>query len=158
MFESISEILIQYGFFGLFIASFLSSTIFFPFATELLIPVFLLHLKNIYLVIFILSLGSTLGTCVNYIIGFILSKRTIEKYIKKEKILSARKFMNKYGWGGLFIILTLPIPGVPVDVITILPGLTKMRFGEFFSVVFISKIIRYLIFVGLSEQFLHLFL
>lgn len=158
MFESISKILIQYGFFGVFIVSFLSSTIFFPFATEFLIPVFLLHLKNIYFVIFILSIGSTLGTCVNYAIGFALSKRTIEKYVSKEKILSARKFMNKYGWSGLFIILTLPVPGVPVDVITILPGLTKMRFEEFFSVVFISKILRYSIFVGLSEQFLNLFL
>ncbi|MEM4347884.1 MAG: VTT domain-containing protein [Candidatus Altiarchaeota archaeon] len=158
MFESISKILIQYGFFGLFLASFLSSTVFFPFATELLIPVFLLHLKDIYAVIFVLSFGSTLGTCVNYAIGFALSKRTIERYVSKEKILSAGKFMNKYGWSGLFIVLTLPIPGIPVDVITILPGLTKMKFEEFFFIVFISKIVRYAIFVGLSEQLLHLFL
>lgn len=155
MLESIPLILSQYGFFGLFIASFLGSTIFLPFAVELVIPPLLFYLKNPYLVVFTVALGSSLGTCVNYGLGF-LGASTIKKRVSKERIEHARKLTNKYGWPGLLFIIALPIPGLPVDPLTIFPGIARMNFHEFVVVIFLGKLIKYSIFVGLFDSLFNL--
>lgn len=155
MLESLHAILIQYGLLGLFLGSFLSSTVFFPIPIEPLILATIPFL-NLYLVVLVAAVGSTLGTCVNYGVGLLLGRKFVEKYVRKDKILKAQKLMNKYGWSGLLIILAIPIPGVPVDPITIFPGLAKMRFKEFFVVVFVGKLIKYSIFVGLFSELMHL--
>jgi len=143
----------QYGLFGLFLGSFLSSTIFLPLPAEPLIATAALYF-DLYLVVFVATIGSTLGTCVNYGIGF-LGEKAVEKRIGKEKILKAQNFMNRYGWPGLLFIIAIPIPGLPVDPITIIPGLAKMRFKEFLVVVFAGKLIKYALFVGLFSEIMH---
>ena len=155
MLESVPVILGQYGFFGLFITSFLGSTIFFPFAVELVIPPLLFYLKNLYLVVFTITLGSSLGTCINYGLGF-LGASIIERRMGKEKINHARRVINKYGWPGLLFLIALPFPGLPVDPITVFPGMARMNFHEFIVVVFLGKLIKYSIFVGLFNSLFNL--
>lgn len=152
----LAELIANYGFIGLFLASFLGSTIFFPFAVELFIPLFTFYLKNPYLVVFLLTIGSSLGTCVNYALGF-LGAKAIKKRVSKEHLEQARKLTNKYGWPGLLLIIALPFPGLPVDPITIFPGIARMNFHEFIVVVFLGKLIKYSLFVGLFNSLFQLF-
>jgi len=156
MFEEIPVILAQYGLIGLFLASFLGSTIFFPFTIEILIPPLLFYLKNLYLVVFVVALGSSLGTCVNYALGF-LGAKAMKKKIGKDKISKARELINKYGWPGLLIVMAIPIPGLPVDPITIFPGIARMHFIEFFIIVFFGKLIKYSLFVGIFNHLINFF-
>lgn len=155
MLEILMELVVDYGLVGLFLSSFLSSTIFFPFAVELFIPFFTFYLKSSYLVVVAVTIGSSLGTCVNYGLGFLGAEIVMGK-VSKEKMERARELTNKYGWPGLLFIIALPLPGIPVDPITIFPGIARMNFHEFMAVIFLGKFIKYSIFVGLFNSLFNL--
>ena len=95
-----------------------------------------------------------MGTCVNYGLGF-LGARLIQKRISPQRLKRAREITNKYGWPGLLFIIALPFPGLPVDPITIFPGMARMNFYEFIIVIFFGKLIKYSIFVGLFKGLLN---
>lgn len=149
MLESIIAFVVKYELLGLFIASLTGSTIFVPFTTEILLPILIKSGFDIYRIVFIAALGATFGTWINYGLGFIGSK-FIEKRIDHNRIQHAKQFMNRYGWAGLFIILAIPFP-VPVDPITIVPGISRMNFIEFSVVVFLGKITKFAIVVGIID-------
>ncbi|HEX54964.1 MAG: hypothetical protein DRO94_00085 [Candidatus Altiarchaeales archaeon] len=153
MSQSLEFLIKGYGYLGIFIASFFGSTIFVPFAIEFLLPPLSLSLDPITMVI-IASLGSMSGTWVNYGLGFIGSE-IIKKKIEYEKMEHAKHIMNKYGWFGLFIILILPFP-LPVDPITIVPGIAKMNFLEFSIVVFVGKFVKYSIYLEIFSLILRI--
>ena len=143
--------ILHYGLFGVFLASFLGSTIFLPFAIELFFPILMAYGLNPYLILITTTLGALFGTWVNYALGLIGS-RIIEKRMDQGKINQAKHIIDKYGWLGLFVVIALPLPvPIPVDPITIIPGITKMNFLEFSIVVFLGKLSKYSIFIGLLD-------
>lgn len=137
----------QYGLFGLFATSALGSTIFLPFSVELVLVSLAAAGLNPVLLVLTASAGSLIGSSVNYYLG-ILGARFLERRSKKEEIKKAEKLADKYGWFGLFVLLSLPIP-LPVDALTILAGISKMDLRLFLPVIFFSKAIKYSIVVGL---------
>lgn len=139
---------VHYGIVGLFVSSLIGSTIFVPFSVEAVLP-FLIGLKlDIYQILIAASLGATIGTCVNYGIGFFATE-LVEKRVGKANLKKAKDMMEKYSWPGLFLILAAPIPlPIPVDPLTVLPGLAKMDFREFVVVVFFAKLAKYAFFVA----------
>lgn len=145
--DFLTDLIHNYGLLGLFFTSFLSSTIFFPIPAEPFIFLVNSIEKNPYLIVFIATLGSLLGTSLNYYIGF-LGAKAIKKRVSKEKLEEARRLTNKYGWPGLLFIIAIPIPGIPVDPITIFPGIARMNFFLFAIVVFFGKLIKYSIVLG----------
>jgi len=78
MFESLESMLLNYGYQGLFLASFLASTIL-PFGSEGIL-IYLVQKKfNIPALVLVASVGNFLGACTSYYIGFkeeYLSKNT----------------------------------------------------------------------------------
>lgn len=147
--EWLVAMVIHYGIFGLFISSLIGSTIFVPFSVEAVLP-FLVAAKLDYLqIILAASIGATIGTCVNYGIGFYAAE-LVEKRIGPDNIKKAKNLMDRYGWPGLFLVLVAPVPlPVPVDPLTVIPGLAKMDFKEFVLVVFFAKLLKYSFFVAL---------
>jgi membrane protein YqaA with SNARE-associated domain len=146
----------QYGLFGLFLTALVGSTIFVPFYVEAAILVLVEIRVDLYLIVIVAAIGALIGTCINYAIGRFASKFA-EKTIGESTILKAKKAMDKYGWPGLFFIVAIPIPlPIPVDPITIIPGLTRMKFPEFVIVIFLAKLVRYSLFVGLFQGVLGL--
>lgn len=144
----------QYGFAGLFATSAIGSTIFVPFSVELvLVPLTAAGLSPVLLVI-VAAAGSLLGSSANYALGYCgtgwFEKRFMKKKSQKEEIKKAEELADKYGWLGLFALLSLPIP-LPVDALTILAGASKMGLKIFMPVIFFSKIIKYSIVVGLLK-------
>lgn len=147
----LETIISQYGLFGFFLASFIGSTIFLPFAVELFFPIPIAYGLNPYLIVIVTTLGALLGTWINYALG-VTGSRIIEKRMDQGKINHAKRIMDRYGWFGLFIIIALPLPiPLPVDPITIIPGITRMNFLEFSIVVFLGKLTKYSIFIGLLD-------
>ena len=141
----------QYGLVGLFFSAFIGSTIFVPFSVEAA-EIFLIEAKqNPYLVVVVAAVGALMGTWVNYGIGFFGSE-IVEKRIGINNINKAKAFMNKYGWSGLFLVIFIPTP-IPVDPITIIPGITRMGFLEFSIVIFVAKLLRYALVAAILAGF-----
>ena len=147
------DLIIQYGsLIGLFISSLIGSTIFIPFWVEAPLVGLIKLGVNPYLVVIVASIGSLIGTIVNYLLGY-LGSGIIKRKVDAGKMDHAKKMMDKYGWSGLFVIILLPLP---VDPITIFPGIARMNFIEFAIVVFLAKLAKYSLIVGLFNSLLSL--
>lgn len=96
---------------------------------------------NLYLLLFMATLGNTLGSYINYWLGskgeeYIVRK----KYMTKQKFINAKGFFDKYGAYSLFLSW-MPIFG---DGITFIAGILKYDIKKFFIIVSLAKFARYL--------------
>jgi len=128
---------------SLFLISFLAATIL-PFSSELTLAGLMVtsNYDNLLLLI-VASLGNVLGSVVNWILGFYSRNLSKKRWFpfKDKQIKKSSKWFNKFGkWSLLFV--WVPIIGDPL---TLAAGLLRVRFIEFFILVTIGKVSRYLI-------------
>jgi membrane protein YqaA with SNARE-associated domain len=143
----LKSLVIAYGSLGLFASSLLGSTIFFPFAIEILFLPLMKAGVNGYWIVLSASTGSVIGTYINYIIGWYGLKITrLDR--GRPRLDKIKKTIDRYGWFGLFIIFAWPLP-LPVDPLAIFIGITKMDWRRFIATVFTAKVVRYSLAVGL---------
>ena len=94
----------------------------------------------VYTSLFVATLGNTLGSFINYLMGKYLREFAIKKsYFKQNSIVKATKFFEKYGFISLLLSWT-PIIGDPI---TFVAGVLKYSWWKFLITVFIAKFIRY---------------
>ncbi len=140
MLESLQTIMLNYGYFGLFLASFLASTIV-PFGSEGIL-VFLVYEKfNIPALVLVASAGNYLGACTSYYIG-LKGRGFVERYLRIDSrdIEKAEKYFSKYG---MYILLFTWLPFIG-DAFTVAGGLLRVKFWIFSVLVFTGKFLRYL--------------
>ena len=128
---------------SLFIISFLAATIL-PFSSELTLAGLMAtsNYDNL-LLLTVASLGNVLGSVVNWILGFYSRNLSKKRWFpfKDKQIKKSSKWFNKFGkWSLLFV--WVPIIGDPL---TLAAGLLRVRFIEFFILVTMGKVSRYLI-------------
>ena len=128
---------------SLFTISFLAATIL-PFSSELTLAGLIAtsNYDNLLLLIFA-SLGNTLGSVVNWILGFYSRNLSTKRWFpfKDKQIEKSSKWFNRFGrWSLLFA--WVPIIGDPL---TLVAGLLRVKFVEFLILVTIGKVSRYLI-------------
>ena len=93
-----------------------------------------------YTILLVASLGNTLGSLINYLLGKYLREYTIKKaYFKQKTIEKATKLFEKYGFIALLLSWT-PIIGDPL---TFVAGSLRYNWIKFLLLVFIAKIARY---------------
>ncbi len=133
-------VLLDYGYSGLFLASFLASTIL-PFGSEGILLILVSNKFNVMAVVLVASVGNFLGACTSYYIG--LKGRGYIKYLRIEpqEIEKAEKYFSRYGYVVL-LFTWLPFIG---DVLTVVSGLLRLRFLVFSVFVFTGKFFRYLV-------------
>jgi len=132
--------LLSYGYIGLFIVSFLASTIL-PLGSEAMVSSLIIKNFNILHVVLVASIGNYLGSCTNYYIGRGGRLYVIQKYFRvtPAQLKHAERWFEKYGsWSLLFT--WLPIVG---DALPIAAGMVRLRFVIFSILVFIGKLLRY---------------
>jgi membrane protein YqaA with SNARE-associated domain len=141
MFESLEEILIGYGYAGLFLASFMASTIL-PFGSEGLLVLLVYKKLNLPALVLVASAGNFLGACTSYYIG-LKGRKLVEKYLRfdPKEIEKAEKIFTKYG---SFVLLFTWIPLIG-DAITVASGILRLKFWIFSILVFTGKFVRYVI-------------
>ncbi|MFZ3167858.1 MAG: YqaA family protein [Candidatus Methanoperedens sp.] len=140
MFESLESMLLNYGYQGLFLASFLASTIL-PFGSEGIL-IYLVQKKfNIPALVLVASVGNFLGACTSYYIGF-KGRILVEKYLRfdPKELEKGEKIFTKYG---SFVLLFTWLPFIG-DAITVVGGLLHLNFKIFSVLVFTGKFLRYL--------------
>lgn len=140
MLESLQDVLLNYGYFGLFIASFLASTIF-PFGSEGVLVYLVYEKFNIPTLVLVASAGNYLGACTSYYIG-LKGRGIVERYLRIDPrdIEKAEKYFAKYG---MYILLFTWLPFIG-DAFTVAGGLLRLRFWLFSVLVFTGKFLRYL--------------
>ena len=133
---------VEWGYLGLFIASFLGATII-PFSSEVVFSVLIINGYDIKVSLLVATIGNWLGGLSSYFLGRLGKWETLEKYfkLKKEKIYKFKTKIDK--WGSLLAFFCwLPIIGDPIAVSL---GFFRTNYILVAIWMFIGKILRYLI-------------
>jgi len=133
---------VEWGYLGLFIASFLGATLI-PFSSELVFSVLIIKGYDFNLSLLVATTGNWLGGLSSYFLGRLGKWSTLEKYfrLKKEKIVKFKTNIDK--WGSLLAFFCwLPVIGDPIAV-----GLGFFRTNYILVAMwmFIGKFIRYIL-------------
>ena len=128
---------------SLFTISFLAATIL-PFSSELTLAGLIAtsNYDNLFLLI-VASFGNTLGSVVNWALGFYSRNFTTKKWFpfKDNQIAKSSQWFSRFGkWSLLFS--WVPIIGDPL---TLVAGLLRVGFLDFIILVTIGKVSRYLL-------------
>lgn len=139
--------LFEYGYAGLFIASFVAATII-PLSSEALLGLMIYNGYNIPLSITVATIGNSLGGMTSYYLGYLGKWEWLEKYfrIKKEKIAAFQKKIYKRG--GIAAFFTwLPFVG---DLIAVSLGVLRCNVWMVAVFMFAGKLARYLVWAYLT--------
>ena len=136
------EEFVEWGYLGLFIASFLGATVI-PFSSELVFSLLIIKGYDFNLSLLVATTGNWLGGLSSYFLGRLGKWSTLEKYfrLKKEKIVKFKTNIDK--WGSLLAFFCwLPVIGDPIAV-----GLGFFRTNYILVAMwmFIGKFIRYIL-------------
>ncbi len=128
------------AFTGLFLASFLASTVL-PLGSEAFVVMLISRGFNILPVIMVASIGNYLGACTTYYLGRKGRTDIIERFfsISREQLESTDSMFAKYG---SFLLLFTWLPAIG-DAITAAGGILKLDFKVFSFYVLIGKTARY---------------
>lgn len=129
------EIIISYGYFGMFLMGMLAATIV-PLGSEWLLAVLLLKGLDPYLLVISASAGNYLGAVTNYLLG-ILGGKYIN--IREKTWKRAQTFYEKFGAYSL-LFSWLPVIGDPLCIIS---GILRYNFAKFSLLVVAGKTLRY---------------
>ena len=133
---------VEWGYLGLFIASFLGATLI-PFSSELVFSLLIIKGYDFNLSLLVATTGNWLGGLSSYFLGRLGKWSTLEKYfrLKKEKIVKFKTNIDK--WGSLLAFFCwLPIIGDPIAVGL---GFFRTNFLLVALWMFIGKLIRYIV-------------
>lgn len=136
------EYLTEFGYVGLFFASFLAATIL-PLSSEVVLSFLLLNDLNPIILVSVATFGNVLGSFVNYSMGLwgsIFFIRKVSK-ISEDEFDKAKQRFQKYGVFSLFFAW-VPVIGDPL---TVVAGVLKINILIFFILVTSGKLIRYVI-------------
>ena len=136
------EAFVEWGYIGLFIASFLGATII-PFSSELVFSLLIIKGYDFNLSLLVATTGNWLGGLSSYFLGRLGRWSTLEKYfrLKKEKIVKFKTNIDK--WGSLLAFFCWPpIVGDPIAVSL---GFFRTNYLLVALWMFMGKLIRYII-------------
>lgn len=141
--------LFEYGYWGLFLASFLAATVL-PFSSEAVVSLCLYSGYDISLTVVIASLGNWAGGLTSYYLGYLGKWEWIEKAlrVKKEKADKVRNYLQNKGNAFAFFAF-LPFVG---DLIPLGLGLLKMNFYWMAFFMGVGKLCRYIVWAWLTIQ------
>lgn len=136
------EFLVDFGYFGLFLAAFLAATIL-PLSSELVLTALLLNDLTPEMLILVATIGNVLGSLTNYGIGYWASKGIIQKWLKisEQEFVKAEERFQKYG---LFSLLFAWVPVIG-DPLTVIAGILRINLIWFIILVTLGKLTRYVI-------------
>jgi len=131
----------DFGYFGLFIASFLAATIL-PLSSEVVLSALLLSGLSPVALVTTATVGNVLGSLTNYALGYWVSLEVIKKWLKiqEQEFVKAEQRFVKYG------LVSLCFAWVPIigDPLTVVAGVLRIRLIWFVILVTAGKLARYI--------------
>lgn len=143
--DAVVDFLIQYGYWGMFLAAFLAASIF-PFSSEaVMVGLQLAGLDPVMLLVWG-TVGNVGGSMFNYCLGRLGRMEWIEKYlhVKRESVEKAQHWMErKCAWVG-GVLCVVPVIG---DAISVALGFMRANWLICLISITIGKLVRYAILV-----------
>ena len=135
------EFYIEWGYFGLFIASFLAATVL-PFSSELLLSIMLSKGASLELSLTVATMGNWLGGISSYALGRFGKWKLLERFfgLQKTRIEGLQKRVKSWG-SFLAFFCWISVVG---DLFAVGLGFFKISFPRVAFWMFLGKIIRYL--------------
>jgi membrane protein YqaA with SNARE-associated domain len=133
---------------GLFGAAFLSATVL-PFQSEaILFGMLLLEHYPTWLLVIVASLGNTLGSVVNWVLGRFIAHFEDARWfpVSRRQVAKAEAWYHEYGRWSL-LLSWLPFVGDPL---TIVAGMLREPFPVFLALVAVAKTARYVAVAAIS--------
>jgi membrane protein YqaA with SNARE-associated domain len=133
---------------GLFGAAFLSATVL-PFQSEaILFGMLLLEHYSTWLLVAVASLGNTLGSVVNWVLGRFIAHFENRRWfpVSPRQVAKAEAWYHEYGRWSL-LLSWLPFVGDPL---TIVAGALREPFPVFLALVAVAKTARYVAVAAIS--------
>lgn len=134
---------------ALFAASFLSSTVL-PLSPDIIAGKMAADGYEPMLIITVATLGSYLGSCTTYYLGYLGREKILKKRLgkKEEKIEEYHRIFEKYG-SPILLLSWVPIAG---DIFIGIAGVLKIDFRIFSFYALLGKIVRFAFVVYLAER------
>ena len=144
------ENLLELGYLGLFIGSFLASTII-PLSADILLIGMIIADGDLTLCLTLATIGNWLGGMTSYTIGRLGKWEIIEKWFKidQQKIHKQKRYIDKYGIC-LAFFTWLPIIG---DFFSIALGFYKTNIYKVGTTMLIGRFIRFITWIIITENF-----
>ncbi|WP_340820288.1 YqaA family protein [Methanolobus sp. WCC4] len=154
MIEILSSLIDEHAYVGLFIASFLASTIL-PLGSEAFVVLLISKGFDTLPIIMVASVGNYLGSCTTYYVGLRGRTDIIERFfsISEEQLKRTDSMFSKYGTF-LLLFTWMPLIG---DAIAATGGVLKLDFRTFSIYVFLGKFARYVTLAYITTSTLALF-
>ncbi|MDR0698106.1 MAG: VTT domain-containing protein [Tannerella sp.] len=140
------DLLIEYGYIGVFIASFLAATIL-PFSSEVVLTGVLMAEASYWPCMIAATTGNFLGGMTCYWLGMAGKTKWIEKYLHLDRSKLERiqhRIKNKSSWIGFFVFL----PGIG-DFIAVALGFLRSNVWVVAGSMFAGKALRYWVWMEL---------
>jgi membrane protein YqaA with SNARE-associated domain len=136
-------------FLSLFFASLLAATLL-PGGSEALLLYDLSQNHSVFLLFLSATAGNTLGSIINYLLGYKGSDFLLERgYLKPVALQRGHAIFEK--WGAIALLLSwMPVVGDPV---TFAAGVLRYEMWKFLILVLIAKGVRYAVIIALYLQF-----
>lgn len=133
----------------MFSTAFFSATLL-PMGSEAVLIYNIIEGYDLILLFLMAVFGNTLGSYVNYFLGFKGEEYLIRKNIlKMKRLLKYKDYFDKFG-GIVLLFSWLPVIG---DGFTLVAGVLRFNIVKFFLYVFMAKFLRYLILIILYYNF-----
>jgi membrane protein YqaA with SNARE-associated domain len=146
--DALVEILLEYGYAGMFIAAFLSGSVV-PFSSELVMAGLIQLGLNPVFTILVGTLGNSLGSMTCYWVGKLGNMHWIERifHVKPKQLKRAERYAHEHGaW--VAILCFLPALG---EAIAIVLGMMRSNGWLVFLYMTIGKLLRYAVLIYASE-------
>ena len=143
--------LMEYGYWGLLIASFLSATVL-PFSSEAILAAMLLGDFDRLTLLLVATIGNSLGGIVTYYMGYLGKWRWIEKVLRLNKEKS-EKWLRKCRKHGSYLALLIWMPFIG-DPIALALGLCRVSPTIVICLMVIGKGLRYAVVIYVADYFI----
>lgn len=142
------DFLAEWGYIGLFIASFLAATVL-PFSSEVVFAALVAAGLDIWTCVIAATVGNTLGGMTSYWVGSLGKIEWVEKYlrIKRENIEKMQRRLQGPGAVSAFFAF---VPGIG-DVIVVALGFMRANFWIATIFMLLGKFLRYVL-VGFGTE------
>lgn len=130
---------------GLFFSALIASTLF-PMGSEVVLITLLEQGHHVLALWIIATIGNTLGSCINYAIGYWANEYVTHKYQNVRSWKRGQQLYNRYGIWSL-LLAWLPVIGDPI---TLIAGLAQTNFRVFVLLVALGKGARYGVLIALT--------
>ena len=134
--------MIKLGYLGLFLSSFLASTII-PISSEIVLSGLIYLGSNVWICIFVATAGNFLGGLTTYYLGYLGKWEWVEKYMKtpREKIERFQTKIQKYGVYSAFFAW-LPFVG---DLIALGLGFMRINPIKVSVLMLVGRFVRFVV-------------